>query len=107
MNFYRIYFLPHVANASRVLKIDPRRNTAEYFGPKFEGKQKWYGGIIGFDGCLYGIPQNYHGVLKINPFDQSCKILTSDAIPQGDWKWHGGCEMQGMKRSPYSNLYLA
>jgi len=91
IRFSRFYFS---ANASRVLKIDPRENHIEYLGPVFHGKQKWYGGIVGYDGCLYGIPQNYRGVLKINPRDQSCSILTSDSIPEGDWKWHGGLAIQ-------------
>jgi len=99
INFLRTLFLVrfspmYLANATRVLKIDPREDKIEYIGPSFEGKQKWYGGIVGCDGCLYGIPQNYHGVLKINPRDQSCTILMSDNIPEGDWKWHGGLAIQ-------------
>ncbi len=43
-----------VANATRVCKIDPIKETMEFIGPTFNGKQKWFGGIMGSDGCIYG-----------------------------------------------------
>ena len=47
-----IYAIP--ATAPRVMKIDPRQETTHYIGPNFQGKAKWYGGIMGIDGCIYG-----------------------------------------------------
>ena len=40
------------------MKIDAREETTEYIGPEYDGKAKWYGGIMGVDGCIYGIPHN-------------------------------------------------
>ena len=54
-----VYAIP--ANAPRVLKFHPGTNEVRFIGPSFEGKQKWYGGIIGSDDCIYGIPQNHTG----------------------------------------------
>lgn len=51
-----VYAIP--ASAPRVMIIDPRKETTEYLGPEFLGKAKWYGGITGSDGCIYGIPHN-------------------------------------------------
>jgi hypothetical protein len=39
-------------------------------GPKMEGRNKFYGGIPGDNGCIYGIPYRSDGVLKIDPFKQ-------------------------------------
>lgn len=39
-------------------------------GPKMVGRNKFYGGIPGNNGCIYGIPYRDDGVLKIDPFKQ-------------------------------------
>lgn len=90
-----VYAIP--ANATRVCKIDPIKETMEFIGPTFNGKQKWFGGIMGSDGCIYGIPHNATGVLKINPMTQHVSVLYADGgsnnnngLPEGKWKWHGG-----------------
>lgn len=49
-----------------------------------------YGGILGSDGCIYGIPHNANGVLKIDPVTQEVSILAEGTLPDGQWKWHGG-----------------
>ncbi|KAI2513904.1 hypothetical protein MHU86_288 [Fragilaria crotonensis] len=55
-----VYCIP--ANAHYVLKICPRTNKVWKIGPSFgAGKQKWFGGIVGSDGCIYGIPHNEVG----------------------------------------------
>lgn len=51
-----VYAIP--ASAPRVMKINARNETTEYIGPEYQGKAKWYGGITGSDGCIYGIPHN-------------------------------------------------
>ena len=69
-----MYAIP--ANATRVLKIDPRNDTIDFIGPTFSRmKQKWFGGIIGSDGCIYGIPHNATGVLRIDPREQEVTVL--------------------------------
>ena len=57
-----IYAIP--ASAPRVMKIDCRAETTEYIGPEFHGKAKWYGGITGSDGCIYGIRKLYIVICK-------------------------------------------
>ncbi len=55
-----IYAIP--ANANRVMKFNPYTDEVHFVGPDFgTGKQKWYGGIEGSDGCIYGIPHNERG----------------------------------------------
>ncbi len=88
--------ISYIANATRVLKIDPRREKCMYIGPKFDGLQKWFGGVLGFDGMVYGIPQNASGVLKINPFLQECTVIGE--LGNGMWKWHGGTAINGGKQ---------
>ena len=36
-------------------------------GEAMEGKSKWYGGIVGGDGAIYGIPYTAEAVLRIEP----------------------------------------
>ncbi|CAE8588000.1 unnamed protein product, partial [Polarella glacialis] len=74
--------------AETVLKIDPVTGEVTTFGGPFKGKQKWYGGLLGCDGCIYGFPMNATGVLKVNPVTQEA-ILLGD-FPEGGYKWHGG-----------------
>jgi hypothetical protein len=54
-----VYAIP--ANANRVCKFHPATDDIQLIGPVFEGKQKWYGGIVGSDRCIYGIPHNAQG----------------------------------------------
>ena len=54
-----IYAIP--ANADRVLKFHPSSDEICFIGPRFVGRQKWYGGIVGSDNCIYGIPHNQRG----------------------------------------------
>jgi hypothetical protein len=55
-----VYAIP--ANATRVIKFHPVTDEVMFVGPDLgEMKQKWYGGIVGLDGCIYGIPHNEKG----------------------------------------------
>jgi hypothetical protein len=54
-----LYAIP--ANAERVLKFHPVTDEVMFIGPNFPGGQKWFGGITGSDGCIYGIPHNQRG----------------------------------------------
>ena len=52
-----IYAIPQFAES--VLKIDPQTQTTSEIGGPFPGasptgKHKWYGGLLGGDGCIYG-----------------------------------------------------
>lgn len=68
--------------------MDPRTKEVELFGGPFEGRQKWYGGLKSTNGCIYGIPQNACGVLKIDPLKNECMVLGD--LGEGGWKYHGG-----------------
>ena len=46
-------------NSERVLKIDPRTAEVSLVGGPFPGKQKWYGSLIGGDGCMYLLELTY------------------------------------------------
>lgn len=85
-----IYCIP--SNAQHVLKVHLDGDTpdaVEEIGPRLQtGQNKWYGGIKGLDGCIYGMPYTATGVLRIDPTDDSVQILGS--FPSGGWKWHGG-----------------
>lgn len=54
-----LYAIP--ANAQRVCKFHPVTDEVMFVGPSFPGGQKWFGGILGTDGCIYGIPHNERG----------------------------------------------
>jgi hypothetical protein len=82
-----IYCIP--SNATHVLKIYlDGSDKVEEIGPSLsEGQNKWYGGILGADGCIYGMPYTATGVLRINPRNDSVQILGN--YPSGGYKWHG------------------
>lgn len=51
-----IYCVPTCAD--RILKIDPETDEVTLIGGPFEGRNKWYGALVGKDGAIYGIPHN-------------------------------------------------
>ena len=56
-------------------------------------KNKWYGGIIGGSGCIYGVPFAADRVIKINPFTQSIQGLGNELEDMKvgyQQNWHGG-----------------
>jgi hypothetical protein len=69
-----IYGIPQFAET--VLKIDPYNQTTSEIGGPFPGasptgKHKWYGGLLGGDGCIYGCvlnASNAHTRCKTSPF---------------------------------------
>ena len=113
-----IYCIP--ANAPRVCKVHPATDEVVMIGStnlnraataaaseldtdddgveeeeEEEGipRCKWFGGLIGSDKCIYGIPHNAQGVLKIDPTNDEVTIMKQDdgqPLPKGNWKWHGG-----------------
>lgn len=58
-----VYAIP--ANAGRVFKFHPLTDEIAFIGPSFKGQQKWFGGIEGSDGCIYGIPHNHTGMYVV------------------------------------------
>ena len=47
----------HIRNSHHPsFKLDPRTDEITLIGGPFQGRQKWYGGIRGYDGSIYGTP---------------------------------------------------
>eukprot|EP00578_Thalassiosira_sp_NH16_P002026 CAMPEP_0181131978 /NCGR_PEP_ID=MMETSP1071-20121207/30747_1 /TAXON_ID=35127 /ORGANISM="Thalassiosira sp., Strain NH16" /LENGTH=509 /DNA_ID=CAMNT_0023218275 /DNA_START=353 /DNA_END=1882 /DNA_ORIENTATION=+ len=78
------------SNAEYVLKVylDGSDRVEEIGMPLSVGQNKWYGGILGVDGCVYAPPYTATGVLRIDPKTDSVQVLGD--FPVGEWKWHGG-----------------
>ena len=69
----------------RVLKVRlDKGGMAEEIGPnlfQFGGKNRWYGGILGVDGCVYAPPYAATGVLRIDPRTDSVDMIGD--FPEG------------------------
>jgi hypothetical protein len=86
-----IYCIPQ--SATRVLRIDPSTDECSFVGPKLDGKYKWYGGLTGKDGSVYGITHNSASVLRITP----CKNVDGERafvtlhgdVGEAAHQWHG------------------
>lgn len=50
---------------------------------------KWVGGILGEDGCIYGIPNGASKVLKIDPNTEQIEFFGE--LPNKEFKYTGGC----------------
>ena len=89
-----IYCIP--CNSTSVLKIDTTTDVCTVLKNSYnvdtkeamQERQKWYGGLVGDDGCIYGIPNSATSVLKINPADETVELM--GPVPPGQFKWHGG-----------------
>jgi len=77
----------------RVLKVRlDEGGMAEEIGPnlfQFGGKNRWYGGILGVDGCVYAPPYAATGVLRIDPRTDSVDVIGD--FPEGVTSGMGGC----------------
>ena len=60
--------------------------TATTFG-SLSGSEKWDGGALAPDGCIYGIPYNSTSVLKIDPV---AGTATTFGSLSGSYKWSNG-----------------
>jgi hypothetical protein len=52
------------------------------------GRDKWLGGVLGSDGCVYGVPGHAKTVLQIDP--QTDAVRTLGAPMDGKYKWLRG-----------------
>jgi len=81
-----IYCIP--GDANRVLKIMPATMECKVIGRYFNGvKNKWQNGFQGRDGVVYGIAQNWPGMLAI---DIETEETWSVGENDGKDKWEGG-----------------
>ena len=83
--------------AENVLEITPSTGEVRTIGklttPQTNMKRwkwMWHGAAAGLDECIYGIPSNADGVLKINPHTREVTTFGADAIPPGQNRWYGG-----------------
>ena len=64
-----------------VCRISP--DAVQLVGNLSPHKDKWQGGHVGKDGCLYFIPENGYRVLKVTP-PLEPPTLVDGKLPEGD-----------------------
>ena len=97
-----IYCIP--SNAQKVLKVDLKTKTtslipidydeAKYPSFKIDLSNKFYGGILGEDNCVYGVPYRSCAVLRIDCDNDSASLVGPDYGVAG-YNWHGGIQIGG------------
>jgi hypothetical protein len=97
-----IYCIP--SNAEQVLKVDLLSKTTSYIPVQFDPARypdfdlsltnKWYGGILGHDGCVYGIPYRASAVLQIDTRRDSARMI-GPQYGSSKYYWHGGINVSG------------
>lgn len=94
-----IYCIP--SNAQQVLKIDMITkqtslvdiDISAYPEMDLSIPNKWYGGIAGKDGCIYGIPYRAGAILQID--DQGARCV-GPFYGLNKYNWHGGICVNGL-----------
>ena len=94
-----IYCIP--SNAHQVLKIDleqsestflpiptPTTDQSPFPSTPLEQTNKWYGGILGNDNAIYGIPYSAANVLRIDANTDTVSLLGDYGL--NEYNWHGG-----------------
>ena len=76
------------ADFGAVLKIDVKAQTVTTLDTDLSGfgNEKWCGGVLARDGCIYGIPACASKVLKIHVKAQTVTTLKTD-LGNAEWKW--------------------
>jgi hypothetical protein len=103
-----IYCIP--SNAHAVLKVDlmtkstslisidvpPHHHHQKPKYPNFDISQcnKWYGGIVGADNAVYGIPYRSCAVLRIDCNTNTASLVGRD-YGSSYFNWHGGIQVNG------------
>ena len=76
------------SHADTVLRIDPGSQAVTEIGRgrfstgrhRTDGKYKYLGGVLGADGCIYGIPSDADKVLRIDPRTQAVDEVNADIL---------------------------
>jgi hypothetical protein len=55
-----------------------------------EQTNKWYGGILGDDNAIYGVPYAASGVLRIDANHDTVEVIGEDLFGTMKYNWHGG-----------------
>ena len=96
-----IYSIP--SNAHQVLKVDLKTHTTSlidihiptrYKDFSFHHSNKWYGGILGDDNAVYGIPYRTCALLRIDTEHDTATIVGDDHGCKR-FNWHGGAKVNG------------
>lgn len=97
-----IFCIP--SNAKKVLKVDIATKTTSFIEiqydqskyPEFslEVTNKWYGGIVGDDNAVYGVPYRACAVLRIDTTNDTAELIGPN-YGIGNFYWHGGIEKSG------------
>ena len=72
------------------LKGTPNLATRTAMGATLTGILKWYGGVLGPDGKIYGIPNNSTDILVIDPVAGTATRTTMGATFTGGGRYSGG-----------------
>lgn len=98
-----IYCIP--ANAHEVLKVDLATKTTSLIPVDVDRTKypdldvttvnnKWYGGIVGKDNAVYGIPYRASAILRIDCNTDTAKVVGPN-YGIGKYNWHGGASVNG------------
>jgi hypothetical protein len=97
-----IYCIP--ANAKSVLKVDLTTkqtslisidvDDAQYPNFRMDLNNKWYGGIVGRDNAVYGVPYRSCAVLRIDCNTDTATLIGPD-YGCAFFNWHGGIQVNG------------
>ena len=97
-----IFCIP--SNAQSVLKVDLAAKTTSFIPIECDSSQypdfrldlvnKWYGGILGKDNAVYGIPYRSCAVLRIDCNTSTAKLIGPD-VGCSKYNWHGGIQVHG------------
>ncbi|EOD04554.1 hypothetical protein EMIHUDRAFT_221054 [Emiliania huxleyi CCMP1516] len=67
-------------------------HTAVAWQTPLSGADKWLGGVLGSDGCVYGVPGHARSVLRIDPTTDTVQTVRGEdeALLEGRYKWLRG-----------------
>ena len=80
--------LAYIALHVRRLKKRPKAVADLMDHQPLAGQDKWLGGVLGADGCVYGVPGHAKHVLKLDPV--TAKVSLVGGPYQGKYKWLRG-----------------
>ena len=88
-----IYAIP--SNAEHVLKIDLLSQKTSLLSipttvTPLSQTNKWYGGILGDDNAIYGVPYAASGVLRIDANTDTVELIGEEEFGVKKYNWHGG-----------------
>jgi hypothetical protein len=88
-----IYAIP--SNAQQVLKIDLLTKRTSLLPipvtvTPLSQTNKWYGGILGDDNAIYGVPYAASGILRIDADTDTVELIGEEIFGVREYNWHGG-----------------